>query len=86
VMDLFAHELDALDASPGDVRLGTCVAAADASHSGQKACTLSMKLGAAVNETQADFYWDGCRWMAQPSTSQDRLPFPDPALNKRGAD
>ena len=27
-------------------------------------------------------YWDGTRWVAQPSSSQDLLPFPDPKLDQ----
>ena len=27
-----------------------------------------------------DFYKQGKKWKAQPSSSQDKLPFPDPKL------
>jgi hypothetical protein len=62
------------------VKLGTCIPAVDAEHSAQIACTVAVKLGAGTTETQADFYLDGTAWVAQPSVSQDKLPFPDPAL------
>lgn len=62
------------------VKLGTCVPAVKAEHQGQIACTLAVKMGAATSETQADFYRDHGQWVAQPSVSQDKLPFPDPAL------
>ena len=62
------------------VKLGTCIPAIDAHHPGQVACTVSVKLGAGTSETQADFYRQGNEWVAQPSSSQDKLPFPDPAL------
>ena len=62
------------------VKLGTCIPALQAKHAGQVACTLAVKLGAGTSETQADFYRAGGKWVAQPSVSQDKLPFPDPAL------
>jgi hypothetical protein len=65
------------------VKLGTCIPAIDAKHAGQVACTVTVKLGAGTSETQADFYRDGAIWDAQPSTSQDKLPFPDPALETK---
>lgn len=66
---------------PSKVKLGTCVAAEEATHSGQVACTVAVTMGAAVNESQLDFYKQGKKWKAQPSSSQDKLPFPDPKLN-----
>ncbi|SDZ00324.1 hypothetical protein SAMN04487939_111126 [Lysobacter sp. yr284] len=62
------------------VILGTCVAALEATHAGQTACTVKVQTGAGSSETQADFYWNGERWVAMPSQSQDKLPFPDPKL------
>lgn len=62
------------------VKLGTCIPAIQAKHAGQVACTLAVKLGAGTSETQADFYRAAGKWVAQPSVSQDKLPFPDPAL------
>lgn len=62
------------------VVLGTCVPAAEAEFPGQTACTVKVQSGAGSSETQADFYWNGERWIAQPSQSQDKLPFPDPKL------
>ncbi len=64
-----------------EVKLGTCIPAINATHSGQVACTVSVKLGAATNETQSDFYQDKGKWVAIPSESQDNLPFPDPKLH-----
>lgn len=61
-------------------KLGTCIPAMDARHAGQIACTVAVRIGAGTSETQADFYRDGTTWEAQPSTSQEKLPFPDPAL------
>lgn len=65
---------------PSKVKLGTCVAAEEATHPGQVACTVAVTMGAAVNENQMDFYKQGKKWQAQPSSSQDKLPFPDPKL------
>ncbi|WP_394558200.1 hypothetical protein [Aquipseudomonas alcaligenes] len=61
-------------------KLGTCIAAVEAEHAGQVACTVAISIGAGTSETQADFYRSGSTWQAQPSSSQDQLPFPDPAL------
>ena len=66
---------------PSRVQLGTCIAAVDPSHPGQLACTVAVTLGAATNETQLDFFKQGKQWKAQPSASQDKLPFPDPKLH-----
>lgn len=62
------------------VKLGTCMEAIEAQHEGQIACTLAIKTGAGSSESQADFYREAGQWVAQPSQSQDKLPFPDPAL------
>lgn len=62
------------------VTLGTCIPALEAQHAGQAACTVAIKIGGGTTETQADFYKAGGGWAAQPSVSQDELPFPDPAL------
>ncbi|MBC9250837.1 hypothetical protein A9179_11170 [Pseudomonas alcaligenes] len=61
-------------------KLGTCIAATEAEHAGQVACTVAIGIGAGTSETQADFYRSGSTWVAQPSSSQEKLPFPDPAL------
>lgn len=61
-------------------KLGTCIATVEAEHAGQVACTVAISIGAGTSETQADFYRSGSTWQAQPSSSQDQLPFPDPAL------
>lgn len=66
---------------PSKVKLGTCIAAVDATHPGQVACTVAVTLGSAVSENQMDFYKQGKKWKAQPSVSQDKLPFPDPKLD-----
>lgn len=63
-----------------EVKLGTCIPAVHATHSGQIACTLTVKLGTTTNETQSDFYQKKGKWVAMPSESQDKLPFPDPKL------
>ncbi|RBL87828.1 hypothetical protein DDE05_00105 [Streptomyces cavourensis] len=65
---------------PSKVKLGTCVAAEEATHPGQVACTVAVTMGAVVNENQMDFYKQGKKWKAQPSSSQDKLPFPDPKV------
>ena len=62
------------------LKLGTCIPAVEAKHPGQIACTVALKIGAGSSETQADFYQRGNKWVAQPSSSQDKLPFPDPKL------
>lgn len=61
-------------------KLGTCIPAMEAEHAGQVACTVAVSIGAGTSETQADFYRSGSTWLAQPSRSQEKLPFPDPAL------
>lgn len=61
-------------------KLGTCIPALNAKHAGQVACTVAIRIGAGTTETQTDFYRSGATWVAQPSTSQDKLPFPDLAL------
>ena len=66
---------------PSQLKLGTCVVAVNAQHPGQVACTVSVTMGAAVSENQMDFYKQGKKWKVQPSESQDKLPFPDPALH-----
>lgn len=53
----------------------------DATYPGQVACTVAVTLGAAVSENQMDFYKQDGKWKAQPSVSQDKLPFPDPKLD-----
>lgn len=63
-----------------ELKLGTCIPAVDAKHQGQIACSVLLKIGAGSSETQADFYRRGNKWVAQPSSSQDSLPFPDPKL------
>ncbi|MEO8387632.1 hypothetical protein [Polaromonas sp.] len=63
-----------------ELKLGTCIPAVQAKHPGQVACTVALKIGAGTSETQADFYRQGNKWVAQPSSSQDLLPFPDPKL------
>lgn len=67
-------------AGQASVKLGTCIPAVEAEHEGQIACTVAVVMGAGSSETQADFYRQDKRWVAQPSVSQDELPFPDPAL------
>lgn len=67
-------------AGQASVKLGTCIPALEAEHEGQIACTVAVVMGAGSSETQADFYRLGEKWVAQPSVSQDELPFPDPAL------
>ena len=66
---------------PSKVKLGTCIAAVEATHPGQVACTVAVTLGAATSENQMDFYKQGKAWKVQPSVSQDKLPFPDPKLH-----
>jgi hypothetical protein len=72
--------LDMKEYKNAEAKLGTCIPAVQAKHPGQVACTVALKIGAGSSETQADFYRRGSQWMAQPSTSQDQLPFPDPKL------
>jgi len=72
--------IDMKELQNAEAKLGTCIPAVDAKHPGQVACTVALKVGAGSSETQADFYRRGNKWVAQPSTSQDQLPFPDPKL------
>ncbi|WP_255576200.1 hypothetical protein [Comamonas sp. Y33R10-2] len=66
---------------PSKLKLGTCIAAVEATYPGQVACTMAVTLRAATTESQIDFYKQGKKWVGQPSVSQDKLPFPDPALH-----
>lgn len=63
-----------------EVKLGTCIPAVEAKHPDQVACTVAVKIGASTSETQADFYRNAEKWLALPSESQEKLPFPDPKL------
>jgi hypothetical protein len=69
-------ELDGIE-----VVLGTCKPAIKGvAFAGQTACTLLAVSQGGTSETQADFHWDGRKWVAAPSESQAALPFPDPVL------
>lgn len=72
--------LDMKEYKNAEVKLGTCIPAVDAKYPGQVACTVALKIGAGSSEIQADFYRRSGKWVAQPSSSQDKLPFPDPKL------
>jgi hypothetical protein len=65
-----------------EVVLGTCIPtpAKYAKHKGQISCAFLLKNAAGSSESQADFYKLNGEWVAQPSSSQDQLPFPDPKL------
>jgi hypothetical protein len=76
----FLEMLDMQEEKNAEVKLGTCIPAIEAEHPGQVACTVALKIGAGSSETQADFYRHDNKWVAQPSSSQDQLPFPDPKL------
>lgn len=76
----FLVMMDMQEYKNAELKLGTCIPAVDAKHPGQVACTVSLKIGAGSSSTQADFYRRGNKWVAQPSSSQDKLPFPDPKL------
>ncbi|WP_228199583.1 hypothetical protein [Acinetobacter sp. WCHAc010052] len=76
-VDLLGKEIGAMIS---ELKLGTCISAVKPTHPGQIACTLTIRLGAAINETQSDFYQKKGKWVAMPSESQDKLPFPDPEL------
>jgi hypothetical protein len=76
----FLEMMEMQEYKAAELKLGTCIPAIDAKHPGQIACTVSLKIGAGSSETQADFYHRGSKWVAQPSSSQDQLPFPDPKL------
>lgn len=60
-----------------EVLLGTCKPAKEAEFEGQTACTLLGVSPGAMSETQADFHWNGQEWVANVSSSQSILPFPD---------
>ncbi|MEL1263513.1 hypothetical protein [Pseudoxanthomonas putridarboris] len=64
------------------VKLGTCLPALAPEHAGQIACTFALASAGGSSESQADFHWDGRRWVAQPSSSQEILPFPDSKLSQ----
>jgi hypothetical protein len=63
--------------------LGTCIAtpAKYTPRTGQYSCTFLLKSPGGSSESQADFYLTKGGWVAQPSASQDELPFPDPKLS-----
>lgn len=67
------------------VQLGTCKPALEAAHPGQVACTVLIRSPGGSSETQSDFHWDGRQWLAEPSGSQEILPFPDPAFTRAAA-
>ncbi|NML32338.1 hypothetical protein [Paraburkholderia antibiotica] len=62
------------------VALGTCKPALNPRYKNQLACTLVVISQGGTSETQADFHWDGKKWVSTSSESQDILPFPDPLL------
>ncbi|WP_321859883.1 hypothetical protein [Burkholderia cenocepacia] len=66
----------------GDVMvfLGSCIGAKNPTYSGQAACTVAIRSNGHGSETQADFHWNGKKWVAEPTRSQDLLPYPDPRL------
>lgn len=76
----FIEMMDFPELATARLKLGTCIPAVQAEYPDQVACTAAVTLGAGTSETQVDFYHDGSKWVAQPSNSQDQLPFPDPKL------
>ena len=56
-------------ARPSKVQLGTCIPAMDAKYPGQAACTVAVALGAAITETQVDFYKKARSGPVHPKTS-----------------
>ncbi|HEM7804047.1 hypothetical protein KDX26_22655 [Burkholderia cenocepacia] len=66
----------------GDVMvfLGSCIGAKNPTYPGQAACTMAIRSNGHGSETQADFHWNGEKWVAEPTASQDLLPYPDPRL------
>ncbi|MBY4713588.1 hypothetical protein [Burkholderia cepacia] len=66
----------------GDVMvfLGSCIGAKNPTYPGQAACTVAIRSNGHGSETQADFHWNGKKWVAEPTQSQDLLPDPDPRL------
>ncbi|VWB33249.1 hypothetical protein BLA6993_01442 [Burkholderia lata] len=73
-------EIEMVAEEQGRVALGTCKPALNPRYKDQVACTLLVISQAGTSETQADFHWDGQKWVSTPSESQDILPFPDPLL------
>ncbi|WP_230950188.1 hypothetical protein [Burkholderia cepacia] len=66
----------------GDVMvfLGSCIGAKNPTYPGQAACTVAIRSNGHGSETQADFHWNGKKWVAEPTESRDLLPYPDPQL------
>ncbi|NTZ85180.1 hypothetical protein FCJ61_19770 [Burkholderia metallica] len=66
----------------GDVMvfLGSCIGAKNPTYPGQAACTVAIRSNGRGSETQADFHWNGKKWVAEPTESRDLLPYPDPQL------
>lgn len=76
----FLEMMDVPELATAQLKLGTCIPAVQAEYPDQVACTAAVTVGAGTSETQVDFYRDEGKWVAQPSSSQDQLPFPDPKL------
>lgn len=66
----------------GDVMvfLGSCIGAKNPTYPIQAACTLVIRANGHGTETQADFHWNGTKWVAEHTRSRDILPYPDPKL------
>ncbi|KWB23317.1 hypothetical protein WL32_11015 [Burkholderia cepacia] len=90
---LLAVSLAACDATPVPDRLSDFDAtyamqerfglgAKNPTYPGQAACTAVIYSNGHGTETQADFHWNGKKWAAEPTQSQDLLPYPDPRLAK----
>ncbi|VWB90766.1 hypothetical protein BAR24066_04309 [Burkholderia arboris] len=62
------------------VFLGSCIGAKNPTYPGQAACTVAIRSNGHGSETQADFHWNGKKWVAEPTESRDLLPYPDPQL------
>jgi hypothetical protein len=69
-----------------EIVLGTCIPtpAKYSPKKGHFSCTFLLKSPGGSSESQVDFYFKSSRWVAQPSSAQEDLPFPDPKLGTGG--
>jgi hypothetical protein len=70
-----------------EIVLGTCIAtpAKYKPKPGQFSCTFLLKSPGGTSESKVDFYFKNKAWVAQPSSTDEELPFPDPKLMSSNA-
>ncbi len=83
IATMFGGSASALIAK-GGITLGRCIVtpAKYQPLPGQYSCTFLLLSPGGSSESRADFILTRQGWEAQPSATEDELPFPDPALNQ----